>query len=173
MIILQDSREQNALEFLLDDIVTEQRVEYLPFGDYRCEYTNGWRPPFVFERKSLGDLFGTMGKGHRRFKAEMAKAKEADCKIILICEESFTDVARGFSHSSISGKTMLQKLFTLRIRYDLETVFCNSRWEMQEYIKQFYSAIGRDYVAKTVERKARMGSSNKKVEQGPAHDAKA
>ena len=148
MIILTDTREQNTLEFELDYLVTAQKVVSMPFGDYWCEYTNGWRPPFVFERKSLGDLFGTMTSGYKRFKREMNRAKEADCKLILICENSLTDVDTGYKHSTFDGSSILSKLFTLRVRYDLETVFCRSRWEAQAYIKHFYAAIGRNYVAK-------------------------
>lgn len=114
-------------------------------GDYGCQYENGWEPPFYFERKSLGDLYGTMTAGYKRFKAEMLRAKEAKVKLFLIVEAPLATVGCGFEHSEYSGDSMVQKLFTLRVRYGLETVFCDGRREMVRYIKEFYCAIGREY----------------------------
>lgn len=149
MIILTDSREQSPLDFSSYNIVTDVITTNLKEGDYMCEFTNGYRPPVVFERKSVGDLFGTMGKGYPRFKREMERAKRKDVKLILIIEGSLSRVLRGHKHSRrLKGPSVVMKLFTLRIRYGLETVFCKDRAEMVEYLVQTFSALGREELRK-------------------------
>ena len=129
----------------MENEITGIERRCLSVGDYGCEYENGWAPPFYFERKSIGDLYGTMTGGYKRFKAEMERAVEAKVKLVLIVEETLGEVGDGWKHSEFSGDSMIQKLFTLRVRYGLETVFCDGRREMVRYIKEFYCAIGREY----------------------------
>lgn len=143
MKLIIDSREQKPLEFrsgVFEEIVTEG----VPFGDYWCE-VKGVQVPICFERKGLGDLFGTMGKGYERFKKEMARAKEAKFHLILIIEGSIRDVSRGYEHSSIKGESMLKKLAMLRVRYDLEVLFFEDRKSMSRWIEEVFSAVERNY----------------------------
>lgn len=140
--ILVDSREQAPLTFNkeLFNVVREG----VPFGDYWLDL-NGFQIPIAFERKSVGDLYGTMGKGYDRFKREMERAKEAKFHLILVIEGSITEVGRGYKHSSIKGESMLKKLATLRIRYDLEVLFFDGRKEMTRWIEEVFHAIYRNY----------------------------
>jgi len=145
--ILSDSREQAPLSFNKDkfDVVTE----CVPFGDYWCEIptTEGTytQVPIAFERKGLGDLFGTMGKGYDRFKRELERAKEAKYHLILIIEGSIRDVHKGYEHSSIKGESMLKKLAMLRVRYDLEVLFFEDRRSMARWIEEVFDAVHRNY----------------------------
>ncbi len=143
-----DSREQLPLKFresVFDSIV----VAGLPFGDYwaEIEVSEGvWHEiPIVFERKSLGDLFGTMGQGYERFKREMGRAKEAGCHLVLVIEGSIEEVHKGYEHSQIEGKSMLKKLAMLRVRHDLEVQFFNGRREMARWIEEVFDAVARNY----------------------------
>lgn len=141
--LIVDSREQLPLEFrpgVFDSIV----VQGMPFADYWLE-VEGQEYPIVFERKGLGDLFGTMGQGYERFKKEMEKAKQVDCHMVLAIEASEETVWRGYEHSSISGDSMLKKLAMLRVRYDLEIQFFNSRREMARWIEEIFSACIRNW----------------------------
>lgn len=157
--ILQDTREQKPLEFELDEIVTEVETVTLPVGDYHCEFTDGSRPPLVFERKSLQDLYGTMTRGYPRFKRLLAKASKLEISMILIIEASQSQVLAGYDRSEFPGPSCLQKLFTLWIKYDLFPVFCRSRPEAARFIVETYKAIGR--LTKTEKReKARKLSFN-------------
>jgi len=138
-----DSREQKELTFrkgAFDQIV----VGGLPFADYWAR-VDGHAIPIVFERKGLGDLFGTMTTGYNRFKNEMEKARDAQCHMILMIEGSMTDVARGHKHSQYEGSSMLKKLAMLRVRYDLEYHFFNTRREMARYIEEIFQAIQRNW----------------------------
>ena len=141
--LLVDSREQLPLEFR-QGVFDEIEVKGLEFADYSLEI-EGTKVPIMFERKSLGDLYGTMGTGYKRFKEEMRKAKEADCHLFLLIEASMQEVWKGYEHSSVSGDSMLKKLAMLRVRYDLEVHFFNGRREMARWIEEIFSAVARNW----------------------------
>lgn len=143
---MMDTREQDGIDFPLDNILTEVVREGLSVGDYACRFKDGTIPPVRFERKSLGDLFGTMTSGYPRFKRELVRAKEQGLDIVLIVECPMLTVLSGYSRSQFPGESMVQKLFTLMIRYRLPVVFCKNRQEMAAYIRGYFEAIGREYV---------------------------
>lgn len=145
MLVLIDTREQIPLKFKPDGILTGVKRVTLPVGDYAAEFNDGTRPPIMFERKGINDLFGTMGKGYPRFKKELARAKDAGLQLILIIEGTLAEVYAGVPHSTMEGATVVQKLFTLWIRYDLQPVFCASRKEMAAFIREFFYGVGRHY----------------------------
>lgn len=145
MIIICDSREQNPLEFC-HEFITGVRIEKLPVGDYSVCFIDGTRPNVIFERKSLGDLLGTLGNGYERFKQEIIKSKELGIKLILIIECPFSKVLKGYEPSQIRGISIIKKLFTLWVRYDIVPVFCKDREEMSKYITEYYLALGRNMV---------------------------
>ncbi len=142
MIILQDTREQEPLEFSHPYIEQVKRMA-LPCGDYAVQYKDGYIPSVIFERKSIGDLFSTMTHGYTRFKREIEKAKEFDITLILAIEGTFSKVASGYDHSEYSGDSMIRKLMTMFVKYNLYPVFCRDRVEMASYITEYYIAIGK------------------------------
>lgn len=119
-------------------------VEGLPFGDYCVEH-NGDRLPVCFERKSINDLFGTMGKGYKRFKKEIMKAKEAKYIFILIIEGSLLDVWAGCNYSYLKGSSVVKKLFTLWARYDVIPVFCEDRRTCSKFVEETFYALDREW----------------------------
>ena len=142
--LIIDSREQKPLEFR-QGIFDEIEVKGMPFADYWLE-VEGKEVPIMFERKGFPDLFGTMGTGYDRFKAEMQRAKQVECHLFLLIEGSMQEVWQGYEHSSITGDSMLKKLAMLRVRYDLEVHFFNSRREMARFIEEIFSAVTRNWV---------------------------
>ena len=143
MKIIADTREQIPLEFN-HEFITEVKSMKLEVGDYACQYTNGFIPPVRFERKSIGDLFGTMGSGYERFKKEIERAKDYEVRLILIIEGSMFKVLKGYEPSSLKGSSVVKKLFTLWVRYNVMPVFCKDRDDMTNYITEFFLAIGRN-----------------------------
>lgn len=130
-------------------------VKALKFGDYGA-CIDGVVVPVAFERKGLGDLYGTMTSGYERFKKEMGRAKEAGAKLVLLVEGTRAKVGNGYKHSRYPGSAMLKKLAMLRVRYDLEYHFCSSREEMAGLISDFFLAIERNYATeKKLETKAK------------------
>lgn len=150
--IIQDSREQNPLVFDRK-IVDEVLVDGLSFGDYagEIEVDGEWRRiPIYFERKSVADLYGTMGKGYERFKAEMMRAKDARAFLILIIEGSLAEIHAGYDHPnqtdrSMTGDAMLKKLAMLRVRYDLEVLCMSTRAQSARWIAEVFDAVRRNW----------------------------
>lgn len=142
LLLLVDSREQLPLKFEGIEGVDKVETIGLPFGDYTC-MIDGRQVPVCFDRKSLGDLYGTMTNGYERWKREMAKAKEHGHKLILITEGTYSDVLEGYSHSEYSGQSMVKKLAMLAVKYDLEWWPCESRKVMAARIVDTFSAIQR------------------------------
>lgn len=141
MKIIVDSREQKPLEFKHEVI-----RECLPVGDYCVRFDDGTSPKVIFERKSKNDLFGTLSQGYVRFKCEIERAKEIETKLIIIVEGTLRSVLRGCSHSQRTPISIVYQLFTLRVRYNIETVFCTDREEMADYISHFYLAHEKEYL---------------------------
>jgi len=75
MQIITDTRETLPLSFRIGGALTEVVFEKLEVGDYRARYKDGTHSDTVFERKSLGDLYGTMTSGYDRFRNEMFRAR--------------------------------------------------------------------------------------------------
>ena len=144
MIILSDTREQVELDFSGIEGVEKVEKLGLAYGDYTA-LIHGKPVLVVFERKGFSDLWGTMTKGHDRFKREMERAKADGVKLILIIEGSYSDVWAGFDRSAFSGQAMLKKLAMLYTKYDLEYIFCESRRVMARRICDTFHAIERNY----------------------------
>ena len=144
MIIIIDSREQNPLEFT-HEFISGTRTEALPVGDYQAEFECGERPPVIFERKGLGDLFGTLGTGYKRFKRELQKAESLGVRLIIIVEGTYSKVEGGYKLTKRSGVSIIRCLFTLWWKYGVVPVFCKDREEMAKYITEYYLAVGRNW----------------------------
>ncbi len=115
-------------------------------GDYAVRFKGGHIPDVYFERKSVSDLYSTMGKGYARFKREMQRAFDKKITLIIIVEATLLEIKKGYKHSKIKGTSLVDKLFTLGVKYGVHTVYCKDRREMSEYITRQYIAIGKEYV---------------------------
>lgn len=146
MKIIIDTREQKPLVFNHKSI-TAVEVKGLSVGDYGA-MSSEYQHPIVFERKSINDLYGTLSQGYDRFRKEIERAKEQNTKIIIIVEGSLNRILMGTTFSKRTPESIVYQLFTLRVRYDVETVFCSNREEMAEYITQFYIAHHKEYLDK-------------------------
>lgn len=145
MRMIVDTREQKPLDIRPGGTISEVRVEALPFGDYGAEWETGKQMPVVIERKSIPDLWGTMTTGYDRFKREMERAREAKFKMVLVIEGSLMDVYDGFERSAFKGDSMVKKLFTMWVKYDLVPVFCTDRREMKRFVIETFEAVGRNF----------------------------
>ncbi len=143
MRLVIDNQEKKPLLFK-KGVFGEMTTRHLSFGDYGIEL-DGKFAPIYFERKSLVDLFGTMGKGYERFRKEIKRSQEAKSTLILVIEGSMKDVFNGVEYSKIPGYRILKQLATLRVKYDLETHFFNSRREIARYIEDICLAVERSW----------------------------
>lgn len=148
MKLIIDSNETIPLVFEMSDNLNEVVTKKLNVGDYVAEYSDGSRCPIIFERKGLGDLFGTSTKGYKRFKRELNRAKTQNIKLILAIEGNVSDVLNGYKYSAFDGLSMLKKLSTMWLKYDLVPMFFDTRESMATFIREFYEAFGRLYKGK-------------------------
>lgn len=145
MIILCDTREQLPLNFPFQEVEEIRRTK-LEVGDYSAIFGE-YQVPVCFERKSIGDVFGTLTSGYERFKEEILRAKANNITLILIIEGSMSKVLGGFKHSGVKGISIIKTIFTLWIRYEIHPIFCKDRDEMAAYIFHYFYAMKRNYLA--------------------------
>lgn len=140
MNLFIDNREQKPLKFKGLNNVDSLTQATLPFGDYACKH-NDIRIPVVFERKSLGDLMGTLTRDIERFKREVNRVTEEGCRLVIIIECSLLEIRKGYKYSKgTKGISIIRTLFTLLTKYKIPFVTCSSRKEMELYIVEFYSS---------------------------------
>jgi ERCC4-type nuclease len=121
----------------------------LSVGDYGVQYKDGHIPPVYFERKTISDLFSTLGKGYKRFKREIIRSQENEYRLIIAIEGSYSKVLKGSKYSSIEGITVILKLHTLKWRHGVDHRFFKNREEMTDYITHTYLTLGKEHIRKT------------------------
>lgn len=147
MKIIIDTREQSRLNFKHKSI-TEVIIKGLNVGDYTALFSDGFQPPMVFERKSINDLYGTLSKGYDRFKKEIERAKEQHIQLIIIVEGNLSKVLYGVPYSQRTPESLVYQIFTIWVRYGVQTIFCKDSEDVSEYITQFFIAHEKEYMDK-------------------------
>lgn len=137
-----DTREKKPLSFTADYIDSVFKTT-LSYGDYACKFNNE-RVPVVFERKSLVDLCGTLGKDFNRFKKEIIRASEDKIILVVIIEVDLLKIISGYKRSKMSGIGMVRTLFTLMVKYKIPFVTCKNRSEMEVYISEFFYSYAKN-----------------------------
>lgn len=129
--IIEDTREQTPLDFSGIRGVESVR-KGLKTGDYSIE---GYEDKICFERKSVGDLVGTLIGGHERFLREMDRMKDYEVKYILV-EHTAGTVYRYCDKMGWEYKfdTIIQSLLAYAYHYRVRVRFCKSREDMAKYI---------------------------------------
>ncbi len=137
MTIQVDSREKaRAIKNILktfDDSGTAYFVSKLYVGDYQSLDN----PRLVVDRKqNLLELAQNVCQGHKRFVAELQRAKDAGIKVIILCEHGYgikelSDVNRWYnprlksSPLAVSGQRLFKILYAIQHKYDVDFVFCD------------------------------------------------
>ena len=122
--IIVDTREQSPYAFadLHADAsagggpltITVERGT-LPTGDYSLASLRGLT---VVERKSLADLYGTIGQGRARFERELARMQILPLPAAVVVEAEWTDILyRPPTHSQLSPKTIFRSILAWQQRY--------------------------------------------------------
>ena|SRR3990167_3238013 len=148
MVILIDSREQLPLEFEVKGNISKVETIGLLFGDYQAMLEDGIVIPISFDRKTPQDLYATLTSGNERFKREIEKARKHNFTLYLIIEGSISEILSGVGYSKIEPDTLIKTLFTFKVKYGVEPIFCNNRSEMKRYIIETFEAFGRSWEKK-------------------------
>lgn len=131
MIILIDTREQKPIKF------TRWIKETLVVGDYTTVKLEG---DFHIERKSPGDLYGSIIQGHMRFRRMLQRASDRLITVVVMVECSERKFfAKQWSHGKerdCSEQKLRKIIATMKRHYDLEFVWCRNRTAMKKAILQ-------------------------------------
>ena len=139
MNVIIDTREQHPLIFKSPTVehIIKKKLEV---GDYSIE---GFEDKIAIERKSVPDLFQTLGKGHKRFKRELERSKNYEFFAIVV-EGAFSRVYNknfeGAEYTRLSGVTVAQICTTLLVKYSIPIIYCNSREESSMFILSIFKS---------------------------------
>jgi ERCC4-type nuclease len=121
--IIQDTREQTPWTFrgykcdapYQDrDLVVPVKVAGLKTGDYSLE---GFENKICIERKSLADLYSTLGSGRERFKAEFQRMQSYDYAAVVIEADWLQICADPPERSKLKPKCVMRTLLAWSQRY--------------------------------------------------------
>ena len=140
MKIVIDSREKYPFTFRKGGLIEGSIVKKLNVGDYSIE---GYEKNVAIERKSPQDLFQTLGKGHKRFKREIQRAINYDYFVIVVETPFHTIINKEFEgahYCNMRGDVIIQILFTLKVKYGVDVIFCNNRSEATSIVRNLFKS---------------------------------
>ena len=115
-IILVDTREQSPFPFTniepFDVIPTEYTC--LRTGDYSIK---GFESRITVERKSIPDLYSSIGADRERFEREMVRLAEFEYAAVVIEGDSQAIAQYAETHLQMAGKTAEHTMLSWSIKY--------------------------------------------------------
>ena len=128
--IIIDTREQKPM---WDPDLFDVKLQKMDEGDYTTEDLLGIAH---IERKSPVDLYGSIIQGHVRFRKEIQRAVDKNIKLVIFVEcpsEMFFKKRFPRGHLLKTPERTLRKIInTMKIKYNLEFVWCEDRDEMMD-----------------------------------------
>lgn len=115
--IIVDTREQRPWAFPLDRFTTERRG--LLSGDYSLA---GLEDRVAVERKSLGDLVGTVIQNWLRFRSELNRLSGFDVAIVAV-EGNVKDILDHNYESQANPESVLARVAEITIDHGIPVVF--------------------------------------------------
>ena len=120
--MLIDTREQNPWS-----LECETEGVKLPVGDYGLPgFSDLNNPRWIVERKSLGDLIGSLTQGRDRFMREIEKLRVFTFAAIVI-EARESDVERGEYRSEMPPQSVLQSIAAIQVRNGIHIIWAGDR----------------------------------------------
>lgn len=127
MKIIIDTREQKPLKFTGHETIRRKLDE----GDYNVEELEN---EIVIERKTVEDFYGTITRGHNRFKNEILRARDKNKKFYMFLEGSINDVLDYVRTRGRNSEAIRKTIKTMELRYELIFVECKTRISMSRQI---------------------------------------
>lgn len=136
MQIQIDSREKARAITKIVAEFDKQKIKYFVSKMYVGDYVSLDNPRLVIDRKqNLSELALNLFQGRRRFYDEIIRASKSGIKMIILCEhggsiKSIKDVGNWVnprikeSPKAITGRDLMEKLYSLHISYGVEVIFC-------------------------------------------------
>lgn len=139
MIIQIDTREHKYELARIQRQIDRLGVKTINSKLYVGDYQSLDNPRLVIDRKKdLLELCGNVCQQHERFQKELVRARDAEIKIIILCEHGqdikcledvyFWENPRlAKSPRATKGETLYKTLCTIRDRYEVRFEFCDKR----------------------------------------------
>lgn len=131
MKIIVDTREQLPL-FKGKNVINKKLSE----GDYSIE---GLEDKIVIERKSPGDLYGSIIQGHKRFLDEIIRSRLQGKKFYIVVEcledEFYSKMWQGGYYCKVKGNVLAKIVFTIQEKYGVIFIWCKGRPEVKAKVK--------------------------------------
>jgi ERCC4-type nuclease len=127
--VLIDTREQRPLRFR-EELGVDCGGATLPTGDYSVR---GFTHLIALERKSIGDLVGTLSQGRARFEEELDRLAEYRWKAILI-EGDQADIEGHVYRSNMLPKSVLGSLRAFQWRWGVPHFWCTDPAGAAEHV---------------------------------------
>lgn len=124
--VIIDTREQSPYQFesiradvgadpLQRPIIIPTTRRFLPQGDYSIA---GHDVAVAIERKSIGDLFGTLGRGRRRFEAELLRLQSEATFAAVVVEAEWSEILGDPpARCRLNPKTIFRSVLAWQQRY--------------------------------------------------------
>ena len=126
MKIIIDTREQKSYSFSsITPHPPTTIIRTLKTGDYSLDGFD--ISGITLERKSLSDLFGSLGKGRKRFVKELERMAEFDYAAVIIEAEWSTVIRHPPTRSKLNPKSVYSSIIAWQQRYGIHFWCCPGR----------------------------------------------
>ena len=120
-VLVKDSREP---EFAWDAYFeTPTITATLRTGDYSVQ---GFEDKIAIERKTLDDLVSCLGKGRRRFEAELERSTQLGYFCVIV-EAGYSQMCLGSYRSQLNPKSAIESISAFEIRYGVHFLFTGNQ----------------------------------------------
>lgn len=138
LTLMMDTRERpEATQRILSEF-DSQGVKVIRSKLWVGDYQRLENPMLVVDRKRLPELCNNVVQDHRRFTAELQRAKDAGIHIVILTEHSrnvknLEDVRHwvnprlNISPMAVSGERLYRILYTIQQHYGCEFQFCEKK----------------------------------------------
>lgn len=122
-------------------LVVETKFAHLKTGDYTIE---GLEDLITIERKSLSDLFSTLGQNRRRFEAEHERMSQMNFAAVVVEADAETILKSPPEGSKLLPKSVYGTYLSWSMRYGVHWYLCEDRRlaELTTFrlLEKFYSS---------------------------------
>jgi ERCC4-type nuclease len=141
MTIVRDSREQKGCGWQFRASANCEGMEEtkLDVGDYTIK---GYEDKLMIERKTIGDLWNTLGRDWERFLREMERAKNHRMKYLII-EGNLNDINKGYIYSKVPPENIHAKLISLQVKHNVHVIFAGREDLAREYVRNLMAKLFR------------------------------
>jgi len=122
--IIIDTRERSPYTFETIDPMPNTMVSGLKTGDYSVD---GFQDRITVERKSLTDLYGSIGTGRDRFEREMARMYSMDFAAVVVEADWTTIIKNPPSRSKLKPVSVFATILAWMQRYNVHWLTCPNR----------------------------------------------